>query len=207
MFAQWFWGRRRRSWLISEVMLLTQLSWQKDKLPEWMTFRYCFLSHSHRPWEDFSVNFVFHFSLRDEQWSCAALEDLLENIETDAFLSLYSQVSMKLNKVSKFKLQLHPGISFSCFLGTLTDVFGPSSANSLYHFFSLPLVLSYTSVNSKLLSAFWILLSYTSLCSLTDPFQGLSCCIHFVEETKLPKFLVFRQIYSLIFMEWVNAFV
>ncbi|NXP74349.1 LBN protein, partial [Ramphastos sulfuratus] len=30
-------------------------------------------------------------SLRDEQWSCAVLEDLLENIETDAFLALYSQ--------------------------------------------------------------------------------------------------------------------
>ncbi|NWX10574.1 LBN protein, partial [Caloenas nicobarica] len=30
-------------------------------------------------------------SLRDEQWNCAVLEDLLENIETDAFLSLYSQ--------------------------------------------------------------------------------------------------------------------
>ncbi|NXV89866.1 LBN protein, partial [Calonectris borealis] len=30
-------------------------------------------------------------SLRDEQWNCAVLEDLLENIEMDAFLSLYSQ--------------------------------------------------------------------------------------------------------------------
>ncbi|XP_035747016.1 limbin [Egretta garzetta] len=30
-------------------------------------------------------------SLRDEQWNCVVLEDLLENIETDAFLALYSQ--------------------------------------------------------------------------------------------------------------------
>ncbi|NXG46415.1 LBN protein, partial [Psilopogon haemacephalus] len=30
-------------------------------------------------------------SLRDEQWSCAVLEDLLENVEADAFLALYSQ--------------------------------------------------------------------------------------------------------------------
>ncbi|NWX21205.1 LBN protein, partial [Aegotheles bennettii] len=30
-------------------------------------------------------------SLRDEQWNCAVLEDLLENIEIDAFLALYSQ--------------------------------------------------------------------------------------------------------------------
>ncbi|XP_069649902.1 limbin isoform X3 [Haliaeetus albicilla] len=30
-------------------------------------------------------------SLRDEQWNCAVLEDLLENIEMDAFLALYSQ--------------------------------------------------------------------------------------------------------------------
>ncbi|NWX45590.1 LBN protein, partial [Steatornis caripensis] len=30
-------------------------------------------------------------SLRDEQWNCAMLEDLLENIEIDAFLALYSQ--------------------------------------------------------------------------------------------------------------------
>ncbi|XP_065515598.1 limbin isoform X3 [Lathamus discolor] len=30
-------------------------------------------------------------SLRDEQWNCVALEDLLENIEMDALLALYSQ--------------------------------------------------------------------------------------------------------------------
>ncbi|XP_074443682.1 limbin isoform X3 [Larus michahellis] len=30
-------------------------------------------------------------SLRDEQWNCVVLEDLLENIEMDAFLALYSQ--------------------------------------------------------------------------------------------------------------------
>ncbi|XP_075355846.1 limbin isoform X3 [Mycteria americana] len=30
-------------------------------------------------------------SLRDEQWNCAVLEDLLENIEMDAFVALYSQ--------------------------------------------------------------------------------------------------------------------
>ncbi|XP_046772496.1 limbin isoform X4 [Gallus gallus] len=30
-------------------------------------------------------------SLRDEQWNCMVLEDLLENIEMDAFLALYSQ--------------------------------------------------------------------------------------------------------------------
>ncbi|KAM9381974.1 limbin [Phaethornis superciliosus] len=30
-------------------------------------------------------------SLRDEQWNCAVLEDLLENIEMDAVLALYSQ--------------------------------------------------------------------------------------------------------------------
>ncbi|NXC39087.1 LBN protein, partial [Penelope pileata] len=30
-------------------------------------------------------------SLRDEQWSCIVLEDLLENIEMDAFLALYNQ--------------------------------------------------------------------------------------------------------------------
>ncbi|XP_054028405.1 limbin isoform X2 [Dryobates pubescens] len=30
-------------------------------------------------------------SLRDEQWNCAVLEDLLENIEMDAILALYSQ--------------------------------------------------------------------------------------------------------------------
>ncbi|XP_053921093.1 limbin isoform X3 [Cuculus canorus] len=30
-------------------------------------------------------------SLRDEQWNCAVLEDLLENIEMDAFWALYSQ--------------------------------------------------------------------------------------------------------------------
>ncbi|NXC65955.1 LBN protein, partial [Anhinga anhinga] len=30
-------------------------------------------------------------SLRDEQWNCAVLEDLLENIEMDAFLALHSQ--------------------------------------------------------------------------------------------------------------------
>ncbi|XP_074721851.1 limbin isoform X1 [Strix uralensis] len=30
-------------------------------------------------------------SLRDEQWNCTVLEDLLENIEMDAFLALYSQ--------------------------------------------------------------------------------------------------------------------
>lgn len=47
------------------------------------------------------------------------LEDLLENIETNAFLAIYSQVSMKLNKASKFKLQLYLDISFSSFLGTI----------------------------------------------------------------------------------------
>ncbi|NWR42886.1 LBN protein, partial [Regulus satrapa] len=30
-------------------------------------------------------------SLRDEQWNCVVLEDLLENIETNAFLAIYSQ--------------------------------------------------------------------------------------------------------------------
>ncbi|NWT10993.1 LBN protein, partial [Vireo altiloquus] len=30
-------------------------------------------------------------SLRDEQWNCVVLEDLLENIEMDAFLAIYSQ--------------------------------------------------------------------------------------------------------------------
>ncbi|XP_032840332.2 limbin isoform X3 [Tyto alba] len=30
-------------------------------------------------------------SLRDEQWNCVVLEDVLENIEMDAFLALYSQ--------------------------------------------------------------------------------------------------------------------
>ncbi|NXO00285.1 LBN protein, partial [Rhinopomastus cyanomelas] len=30
-------------------------------------------------------------SLRDEQWNCAVLEDLLENIEMDAFLAIYDQ--------------------------------------------------------------------------------------------------------------------
>ncbi|NXA96616.1 LBN protein, partial [Melanocharis versteri] len=30
-------------------------------------------------------------NLRDEQWNCVVLEDLLENIETDAFLAIYSQ--------------------------------------------------------------------------------------------------------------------
>ncbi|NXJ60764.1 LBN protein, partial [Rostratula benghalensis] len=30
-------------------------------------------------------------SLRDEQWNCVVLEDLMENIEMDAFLALYSQ--------------------------------------------------------------------------------------------------------------------
>ncbi|XP_077033820.1 limbin isoform X1 [Agelaius phoeniceus] len=46
---------------------------------------------SHCTWEDFNVNSVFHFSLRDEQWNCVVLEDLLENIETNAFLAIYSQ--------------------------------------------------------------------------------------------------------------------
>ncbi|XP_059701171.1 limbin isoform X4 [Haemorhous mexicanus] len=46
---------------------------------------------SHCTWEDFNVNSVFHFSLRDEQWNCMVLEDLLENIETNAFLAIYSQ--------------------------------------------------------------------------------------------------------------------
>jgi len=46
------------------------------------------------------------------------LEDLLEKIEMDAFLALYSQVSMKLNKASKFKLQLYLEISFFCFFGS-----------------------------------------------------------------------------------------
>lgn len=47
------------------------------------------------------------------------LEDLLENIETNAFLSIYSQVSTKLSKASKFKLQLNLDISFSSFLGAI----------------------------------------------------------------------------------------
>ncbi|NXT24523.1 LBN protein, partial [Syrrhaptes paradoxus] len=34
---------------------------------------------------------LYQQSLRDEQWNCAVLEDLLENIEIDAFLALYSQ--------------------------------------------------------------------------------------------------------------------
>lgn len=50
------------------------------------------------------------------------LEDLLENIETNAFLAIYSQVSMKLNKASKCKLQLYLDISFSSFWEPL-DVF------------------------------------------------------------------------------------
>ncbi|NWV37261.1 LBN protein, partial [Grantiella picta] len=34
---------------------------------------------------------LYQQSLRDEQWNCVVLEDLLENIETDAFLAIYSQ--------------------------------------------------------------------------------------------------------------------
>ncbi|NXO09403.1 LBN protein, partial [Oriolus oriolus] len=34
---------------------------------------------------------LYQQSLRDEQWNCAVLEDLLENIEMDAFLAIYSQ--------------------------------------------------------------------------------------------------------------------
>ncbi|NWR68351.1 LBN protein, partial [Centropus unirufus] len=34
---------------------------------------------------------LYQQSLRDEQWNCAVLEDLLENVEMDAFLALYSQ--------------------------------------------------------------------------------------------------------------------
>ncbi|NWR10490.1 LBN protein, partial [Paradoxornis webbianus] len=34
---------------------------------------------------------LYQQSLRDEQWNCVVLEDLLENIETNAFLSIYSQ--------------------------------------------------------------------------------------------------------------------
>lgn len=119
--------------------------------PEWMTFSYCFLWYSHCTWEDFNVNSVFHFSLRDEQWNCMVLEDLLENIEMDAFLALYSQVSMKLNKASRFILQLYQQISFSSFLGTVADIFGPSSANSHYQFWCLQHILPLTSINSDLL--------------------------------------------------------
>ncbi|NXH38562.1 LBN protein, partial [Dicaeum eximium] len=34
---------------------------------------------------------LYQQSLRDEQWSCVVLEDLLENTETNAFLAIYSQ--------------------------------------------------------------------------------------------------------------------
>ncbi|XP_017583127.1 PREDICTED: limbin isoform X9 [Corvus brachyrhynchos] len=34
---------------------------------------------------------LYQQSLRDEQWNCMVLEDLLENIEMDAFLAIYSQ--------------------------------------------------------------------------------------------------------------------
>ncbi|NXR61372.1 LBN protein, partial [Rhadina sibilatrix] len=34
---------------------------------------------------------LYQQSLRDEQWNCVVLEDLLENIETKAFLAIYSQ--------------------------------------------------------------------------------------------------------------------
>ncbi|NWV68687.1 LBN protein, partial [Malurus elegans] len=34
---------------------------------------------------------LYQQSLRDEQWNCVLLEDLLENIEMDAFLAIYSQ--------------------------------------------------------------------------------------------------------------------
>ncbi|NXQ62689.1 LBN protein, partial [Anthoscopus minutus] len=34
---------------------------------------------------------VYQQSLRDEQWNCVVLEDILENIETNAFLAIYSQ--------------------------------------------------------------------------------------------------------------------
>ncbi|NWX30591.1 LBN protein, partial [Notiomystis cincta] len=34
---------------------------------------------------------LYQQSLRDEQWNCVVLEDLLENIEMDAFLAIYSQ--------------------------------------------------------------------------------------------------------------------
>ncbi|NXC82662.1 LBN protein, partial [Cercotrichas coryphoeus] len=34
---------------------------------------------------------LYQQSLRDEQWKCVVLEDLLENIETNAFLAIYSQ--------------------------------------------------------------------------------------------------------------------
>ncbi|NWT50296.1 LBN protein, partial [Erythrocercus mccallii] len=34
---------------------------------------------------------LYQQSLRDEQWNCVVLEDLLENIEMNAFLSIYSQ--------------------------------------------------------------------------------------------------------------------
>ncbi|NXC26202.1 LBN protein, partial [Campylorhamphus procurvoides] len=34
---------------------------------------------------------LYQQSLRDEQWNCVVLEDLLENIEVDAFLAIYSQ--------------------------------------------------------------------------------------------------------------------
>ncbi|NWR13622.1 LBN protein, partial [Emberiza fucata] len=34
---------------------------------------------------------LYQQSLRDEQWNCVVLEDLLENIETSAFLAIYSQ--------------------------------------------------------------------------------------------------------------------
>uniref|UniRef100_A0A8C3XDX9 EvC ciliary complex subunit 2 n=2 Tax=Cyanoderma ruficeps TaxID=181631 RepID=A0A8C3XDX9_9PASS len=34
---------------------------------------------------------LYQQNLRDEQWNCVVLEDLLENIETNAFLAIYSQ--------------------------------------------------------------------------------------------------------------------
>ncbi|NXP00317.1 LBN protein, partial [Certhia brachydactyla] len=34
---------------------------------------------------------LYQQSFRDEQWNCVVLEDLLENIETNAFLAIYSQ--------------------------------------------------------------------------------------------------------------------
>lgn len=79
------------------------------------------------------------------------LEDLLENIEMDAFLALYSQVSMKLNKASKFKLQLYLEISFSCFfweplqmyLDTVLLIVTTSSGVCSLYYHSLQLILTY----------------------------------------------------------------
>jgi len=104
------------------------------------------------------------------------LEDLLENIEMDAFLALYSQVSVKSNEGSKFKLQLYLETfllswePLQMYLDPVLLIVIASSGVCNLHF---------KSVHSDLLSAFLILLSCNTFCSLTNPFRQLSCCILF----------------------------